>query len=52
MNEAALEFKCRSLIILGKHGLAKETYLNFIKEYKKNYGQDYDKSYAQILGHQ
>jgi two-component SAPR family response regulator len=52
MNEAALEFKCRSLMVLGKHGLAKETYINFIKEYKKNYGQDYDKAYAQIIGHQ
>ena len=33
MNEEELELKCRSLIILGRHGSAKETYLNFTKEY-------------------
>ena len=51
MNEEALELKCRSLIILGRHGSAKETYLNFTKEYTKNYGQDFGKSYADIIGH-
>jgi two-component SAPR family response regulator len=50
MNEEALELKCRSLIILGRHGSAKETYLNFTKEYSKNYGQDFEKSYAEIIG--
>jgi two-component SAPR family response regulator len=50
MNEEALELKCRSLIILGRHGLAKETYLQFIKEYTKNYGQDFEKTYAEIIG--
>ena len=50
MNEEALELKCRSLIILGRHGLGKETYLNFTKEYIKNYGQDYVRTYAEIIG--
>ena len=50
MNEEALELKCRSLIILGRHGLAKETYLNFTKEYTKNYGEDFAKTYAEIIG--
>jgi len=50
MNEEALELKCRSMIILGRHGLAKETYLNFTKEYTKNYGQDYVRTYAEIIG--
>ncbi len=50
MNEEALELKCRSLIILGRHGLAKETYLNFTKEYTKNYGEDFEKTYAEIIG--
>jgi two-component SAPR family response regulator len=50
MNEDALELKCRSLIILGRHGLAKETYLNFTKEYTKNYGEDFAKTYAEIIG--
>jgi hypothetical protein len=51
MNEEALELKCRSLIILGRHGSSKETYLNYTKEYTKNYGQDFGKSYADIIGH-
>jgi two-component SAPR family response regulator len=50
MNEEALELRCRSLIILGRHGLAKETYLNFTKEYTKNYGEDFAKTYAEIIG--
>jgi two-component SAPR family response regulator len=50
MNEEALELKCRSLIILGRHGLSKETYLNFIKAYTKNYGQEFNKTYAEIIG--
>jgi two-component SAPR family response regulator len=50
MNEEALELKCCSLIILGRHGSAKETYLNFTKEYTKNYGQDFEKTYAEIIG--
>jgi two-component SAPR family response regulator len=50
MNKEALELKCRSLIILGRHSLAKETYLNFMKEYSKNYGQDFQKTYAEIIG--
>lgn len=50
MNEDALWLKCRSLITLGRHGLAKEIYLNFIKEYSKNYGQDFKKTYAEIIG--
>jgi hypothetical protein len=50
MNEEALELKCRSLIILGRHGLSKETYLNYMKEYTKNYGEDFEKTYAEIIG--
>jgi two-component SAPR family response regulator len=50
MNEEALELKCRSLIILGRHGLSKETYLNFMKEYTRNYGQDFEKTYSEIIG--
>ncbi len=51
MNEDALELKCRCLIILGRHGLAKDTYSNFTIEYKKNFGQDFDKQYTAIIGH-
>jgi two-component SAPR family response regulator len=51
MNEEALELKCRSLIILGRQTIAKETYMNFTKEYTKNYGQDFEKTYQAIIGH-
>lgn len=50
MNEEALVLKCHSLINLGRHALAKETYLNFNKEYKKNYGEDFKRSYSEISG--
>jgi two-component SAPR family response regulator len=49
MNEEALSFKCRSLIILGRHAIAKEIYLNFCKEYKKNYGEEFVKTYNEII---
>ena len=49
MNEEALSLKCRCLILQGRHALAKDTYLNFCKEYKKNYGEDYEKSYNSII---
>lgn len=51
MNEDALQLKCRSLIILGRHAIAKDTYLHFTKEYTKNYGQDFEKTYQEIIGH-
>ena len=49
LNEEALSIKCRCLIILGRHALAKETYLNFSKEYKKNYGEEFTKSYNSLI---
>ncbi len=51
MNEEALVLKCRSLIILGRHAVAKDTYLNFTKEFKKNYGHDFERPYTEITGH-
>ncbi|WP_147205881.1 galactose oxidase [Segetibacter aerophilus] len=51
LNEDALAYKCRSLIVLGRHGMAKDAYLKFAKEYKETYGQDFEKSFAAITGH-
>ncbi|MCW3112018.1 MAG: galactose oxidase [Segetibacter sp.] len=51
LNEEALEYKCRSLVSLGRHGLAKDAYVKFVKEYKENYGQDFEKSFSAIIGH-
>ncbi len=41
LNEEALEYKCRSLILLGRHGMAKEAHAKFAKEYRENYGEDF-----------
>lgn len=48
LNEEALIYKCRSLIFLGRHGLAKDAYTRFAKEYFDTYGQHFDKSFAQV----
>lgn len=48
LNEEALKYKCRSLVLLGRHGLAKDAYAKFAKEYRENYGQEFEKSFTQI----
>jgi hypothetical protein len=48
LNEEALVYKCRSLIVLGRHGIAKEAYLKFAKEYAENYGHPFERSFADI----
>ena len=49
LNEAALQYKCRSLIALKRHALANNTYLSFSKEYKEIYGEDFQKSFNEII---
>jgi two-component SAPR family response regulator len=49
LNEEALSLKCRCLVLQGRHALAKETYLHFCKEYKKNYGQEFEKPYNSFI---
>lgn len=51
LNEEALLYKSRSLIYLGRHSMAKETYEKFAKEYKESYGQDFGKSFIEITQH-
>jgi hypothetical protein len=36
--------------VLGRHGLAKDAYQKFTKEYKENYGQDFEKSFGDVTG--
>jgi two-component SAPR family response regulator len=48
LNEEALLYKCRALIVLGRHGIAKEAYMKFSKEYNENYGHPYQRSFADI----
>ena len=49
VNEEAMELKCRSLVKLGKHSLAKSTYDQFIKEYKILYDEDYGTSFNELI---
>ena len=48
LNEEALSFKCKALVVLGRHGLAHDTYQKFVREYQENYGQPFEKSFAAI----
>jgi DNA-binding SARP family transcriptional activator len=48
LNEEALENKCKTLITLGRHAVAKEVYDQFVREYKMLYVKDYEKSFASI----
>jgi two-component SAPR family response regulator len=50
LNDAALEYKCKSLVLQGRYGMAKDAYLKFAKEYKENYGLDFDKTFLSITG--
>jgi two-component SAPR family response regulator len=49
LNEDALTFKCKSLISLKRHALANNTYLSFAKEYKEIYGEDFPRTYNEII---
>ncbi|MDB4920682.1 galactose oxidase [Mucilaginibacter sp.] len=49
VNEEATVLKCKALSLLGKHSLAKNTFENFIKEYKTIYGEDFKKDFHAIL---
>jgi hypothetical protein len=49
LNEDALAFKCKSLILIKRHTLASNAYHKFIKEYKDIYSTDFDKSLQEII---
>ena len=49
LNEDALAFKCKSLILLKRHTLASNTYQKFIKDYKDIYSADFDKTLQEII---
>ena len=50
LNEEALVHKSRCLMILGRHGLAKDAYAKFAKEYRETYGQAFDRSFPEVMG--
>lgn len=49
VNEEAMTLKCKVLVRIGKHSLAKNTYSRFCKEYKTLYGEDYSKDFNEII---
>ena len=49
LNEEALKLKCRTLISMGKNGLAKGIYNSFIKEYQISFGTSFKNSFEQIV---
>jgi hypothetical protein len=49
LNEDALIYKCKSLILLKRHTLANNIYLKFLKDYKDIYGSDFNKSFHEVI---
>ena len=49
LNEDALIYKCKCLILLKRHTLANNTYLKFTKEYKDIYGTDFGRSFQETI---
>lgn len=50
VNEDAVALKCKTLVALGKHSLAKSIFEKFNKEYKAIYSESFGKSFQEILG--
>jgi hypothetical protein len=49
LNEDALMYKCKSLILLKRHTLANNTYIKFAKDYRDIYGEEFSKSFHDII---
>lgn len=49
LNENALQLKCKSLVSLGRHTLAKEAFEKFISKYKEIYAEEYETNYAKMI---
>jgi two-component SAPR family response regulator len=50
VNEEAMIIKCKCLAHLGKHSLSKQTFENFIKEFKALYGEEFKRDFHSVLG--
>jgi two-component SAPR family response regulator len=50
LNEEAMENKCKGLITLGRHTVAKEVYDQFAREFRILYNAEYEKSFTSIAG--
>mgnify|MGYP000932864922 CR=1 FL=1 len=49
LSEIGLEYKCKAFKEIGKHTLAKQLYSNYTKEYLTLYGEEYSKSFSEIM---
>lgn len=49
VNEEAMMLKCKALVSLGKHSLAKQSFENFSKEYRAIYGEGFKRGFQVIL---
>lgn len=49
VNEEAMILKCKALVHLGKHSLAKTKFETFNKDYKAIYGEEFKQSFHDIL---
>ena len=48
LNETALALKCKSLVSLGRHAIAKQVFEKFAAKYKDIYGEDFKGSFVEI----
>jgi len=51
LNEHALKLKCKCLIALGNHTLAKNTFAKFALKYNEIYGEDFGETYQSLITH-
>lgn len=49
VNEEAIMMKCKALVLLGKHTLAKNAFEKFVRDYKDIYGEEYEQSFPAII---
>lgn len=49
VNEDVMRWKCKALVILGKHSLARAAFENFVRDYRKLYGEDYQPDFQQTI---
>ncbi len=49
LHDEAISIKCKALITLCKHSIAKETFAKFTKQYMALYDEPYNKSFSDIL---
>lgn len=49
VNEDVMRVKCKALVVQGKHSLARSTFENFVREYRKLYGEDYSADFQQTI---